>query len=91
MFGSNHLTQEEHLDAPEGSSSSTSDRKRRRREDTTFQCPQCHRSFGRIEHLRRHANSHGEARSFKCAACNKGFNRLYVKSTPYTLDVSVRL
>ncbi|KAG9680305.1 hypothetical protein KCU87_g34, partial [Aureobasidium melanogenum] len=79
MFPTNDLAQEEFsevFEAPDTSSSSTSTRKRRRREDTSFQCPQCHRVFGRIEHLRRHANSHGEARSFRCATCNKGFNRL---------------
>ncbi|CAD0109139.1 unnamed protein product, partial [Aureobasidium uvarum] len=64
----NNLNREEFPEAPEApdtSSSSINDRKRRRREETSFQCPQCHRIFGRIEHLRRHANSHGETRSFK--------------------------
>ncbi|KAH0357783.1 hypothetical protein KCU83_g9, partial [Aureobasidium melanogenum] len=79
MFPTKSLAKEEFSEvseAPDTSSSSTSNRRRRRREDTNFQCPQCHRVFGRIEHLRRHTNSHGEARSFRCATCNKGFNRL---------------
>ncbi|THZ74778.1 hypothetical protein D6C84_09287 [Aureobasidium pullulans] len=80
MFENNELTKEELLEAPEESSASVSNRKRRRRDDTNFECQVCHRIFGRIEHLRRHANSHGEARSFKCVACGKGFNRLYVIS-----------
>lgn len=78
MFEDNEHAKENATEVPEGPSSSTGIRKRRRREDTTFQCPQCHRAFGRVEHLRRHANTHGEARSFKCLLCGKGFNRLCV-------------
>lgn len=40
-----------------------------------FSCPQCQRSFGRVEHLKRHLGSHTEDRPFKCQTCNKAFLR----------------
>ena len=41
-------------------------------------CPQagCNKSFGRIEHMKRHAASHSIDRPFKCPVCEKGFYRL---------------
>ncbi|KAF2225846.1 hypothetical protein BDZ85DRAFT_72323 [Elsinoe ampelina] len=40
------------------------------------QCPHCERSFGRVEHMKRHAASHSTERPFKCQTCDKGFHRL---------------
>lgn len=40
------------------------------------QCPHCDRSFGRVEHMKRHAASHSNERPFRCATCDKGFHRL---------------
>lgn len=39
-------------------------------------CPECDRTFGRIEHMKRHAASHSSDRPFKCSLCDKGFYRL---------------
>ncbi|KAF2460841.1 hypothetical protein BDY21DRAFT_333575 [Lineolata rhizophorae] len=43
---------------------------------TRLSCPECSRSFGRIEHLRRHVRSHGSDRPLKCSRCQKGFYRI---------------
>ncbi|GAM89002.1 hypothetical protein ANO11243_070360 [Dothideomycetidae sp. 11243] len=40
------------------------------------QCPHCERSFGRVEHMKRHAASHSNERPFRCPTCDKGFHRL---------------
>ncbi|KAF2095954.1 hypothetical protein NA57DRAFT_43210, partial [Rhizodiscina lignyota] len=40
-----------------------------------FVCDQCQRSFGRVEHLKRHLGSHTEERPFRCSICNKSFLR----------------
>ncbi|PGH17723.1 hypothetical protein AJ80_04731 [Polytolypa hystricis UAMH7299] len=41
----------------------------------TYPCPQCHRSFKRSEHLKRHQRSHGNFRNFVCSKCPKRFAR----------------
>ncbi|KAI9737326.1 MAG: hypothetical protein M1834_009479 [Cirrosporium novae-zelandiae] len=39
-------------------------------------CHECQRTFGRIEHLKRHLQGHKQERPFKCPCCQKGFYRI---------------
>ncbi|KAF4637901.1 hypothetical protein G7Y89_g196 [Cudoniella acicularis] len=39
-------------------------------------CLECQRTFGRVEHLTRHARSHTKERLLKCVHCRKGFYRI---------------
>ncbi|KAF2156950.1 hypothetical protein K461DRAFT_7805 [Myriangium duriaei CBS 260.36] len=55
--------------AADGNGSDKDDKER-------HQCPHCDRSFGRVEHMKRHAASHSNERPFRCATCDKGFHRL---------------
>lgn len=43
--------------------------------DGRFTCSECQRTFGRVEHLRRHLASHEAERPYRCPVCNKGFFR----------------
>jgi uncharacterized Zn-finger protein len=43
-----------------------------------FQCLECQQTFGRVEHLTRHARSHMKERFLKCSYCRKGFYRMSV-------------
>jgi hypothetical protein len=43
-----------------------------------FQCLECQQTFGRVEHLTRHARSHLKERFLKCSYCRKGFYRMSV-------------
>jgi hypothetical protein len=51
------------------------------RTSSRFQCLECQRTFGRIEHLTRHSRSHMQERYLKCSVCRKGFYRMSVPSS----------
>lgn len=40
-----------------------------------LKCVHCAKSFGRVEHLKRHLLTHSNSRSFRCSVCEKGFSR----------------
>ncbi|KAH6681840.1 C2H2 transcription factor-like protein [Halenospora varia] len=45
-------------------------------EPPRFPCSSCSQTFGRVEHLTRHARSHMPDRMLKCPRCSKGFYRV---------------
>ncbi|KAG9238743.1 c6 zinc finger domain-containing protein [Amylocarpus encephaloides] len=40
------------------------------------QCPECHRTYSRPDHLTRHIQTHAQERPFQCPTCHKGFGRM---------------
>lgn len=40
-----------------------------------LQCKTCGKSFGRVEHLKRHVLSHTQERQYQCSHCKKQFMR----------------
>ena len=48
-----------------------------------FSCPfpGCDKTYGRSEHLSRHAQSHKLQKPFRCQYCEKNFSRQYVASS----------
>ena len=48
-----------------------------------FSCPfpECDKTYGRSEHLSRHAQSHRLQKPFRCQHCEKHFSRQYVTSS----------
>ncbi|KAK0388749.1 hypothetical protein NLU13_4992 [Sarocladium strictum] len=51
-------------------------RTRNRQSRSSLECPVCHKTYSKAEHLQRHERTHTGAKPFACQTCGRRFNRL---------------